>query len=59
MRDIKGLVKIARLQSIRERAVRKLREAEIEAKYRSETVHHEDVRERVGKIIETAQMLYA
>jgi len=42
-----------------ERAVRKLREAEIEAHYRSESFAHDDVKERMRKIIETAQMLYA
>ena len=42
-----------------ERAVRKLREAEIEEKYRRETYSHEYVKDRIGKIIETAQMLYA
>ena len=42
-----------------ERAVRKLREAEIEEKYRSEAYSHDYVRSRVGKLVETAQMLYA
>ena len=42
-----------------ERAVRKLREAEIEEKYRSETYSHEYVKERVASIIDAAQMLYA
>ena len=42
-----------------ERAVRKLREAEIEEKYRSEAIPHGQVLERMGDIIKTAQMLYA
>ena len=42
-----------------ERAVRKLREAEIEERYRSQAIPHEDVKERMQKIIEAAQALYA
>ena len=38
-----------------ERAVRKLREAEIEAKYKNETFAHSDVRKRVAAILEAAE----
>lgn len=42
-----------------ERAVRKLREAEIEAQYRSESYSHDFVKERMAKIVETAEAFYA
>ena len=42
-----------------ERAVRKLREAEIEEQYRPESHSHDFVKERLAKIVETAEMLYA
>ena len=42
-----------------ERAVRKLREAEIEAQYRTESYSHDYVKNRVDALIETAQALHA
>lgn len=38
-----------------ERAVAKLRESEIEAKYRSETVGHDEMKRRIAAILETAR----
>ena len=42
-----------------DRAVRKLREAEIEAKYVKETIPHDRMKERVDALIEAAEKLYA
>ena len=42
-----------------ERAVRKLREAEIEARYRAAAFSHETVKDRVGKLVEAAEHLHA
>lgn len=42
-----------------ERAVRKLREAEIEERYRSESYSHDYVKQRLGEIVETGKILYA
>ena len=42
-----------------ERAVRKLREAEIEAKYQKGSYSHEDVRSRVQQLLEAARFVHA
>ena len=42
-----------------ERAVRKLREAEIEAQYHPKTYAHDEVKARMGELIEAAEGLYA
>ena len=42
-----------------ERAVRKLREAEIEAKYHPESYPHDEVKDRVGKLLAAARGLLA
>ena len=44
---------------VRERAVRKLREAEIEARYVSEAVPYDQVKRRVDAIIEAAERAHA
>lgn len=44
---------------VHERAVRKLREAEIEAKYHKQSVPYDDVRKRISQIIEAAESAYA
>ena len=42
-----------------ERAVRKLREAEIEEKYRPAAIPFDEVKTRVDKLIESAEQLHA
>lgn len=42
-----------------ERAVRKLREAEIEEKYRPAAISYDEVKVRVDQLIEAAEHLYA
>ena len=42
-----------------ERAVLKLREAEIEAKYHADAISYDDVRARIDDIIGTAERAYA
>lgn len=42
-----------------ERAVRKLREAEIEAKYLKESYSHDEVRARVQQLLETVRSAHA
>lgn len=46
-------------QRLRERAVLKLREAEIEARYAAETFTHEEVVSRMNDILESAKAAHA